>query len=144
MNRRGFVLAAALLVIVLIAALLAGVFFATMEESHIADTALSRQLALNAAESAVEQTVSGWRDRSGQPIGVAGEELSTFSVGLMTVSVIITRLDSTLYSVVADARSPSSSAFAMRRVCAVISVQNSIDHSILVAPISERWWSEFL
>lgn len=144
MSRRGFVLAAALLVVVLIAALIAGVFFATMEESHIADTALSRDLALHTAESAIDQTISGWHDRSGQPIGLAGEELSTFWEASMTVSVSITRLDSTLYSIVAEARSPSSTNLATRRISAVVSSQNPLNNSILVDPIPERWWSEHL
>lgn len=144
MTRRGFVLAAALLVVVLIAALVAGVFFATMEESHIADTALSRERALHVAESAIDQTISGWGDRSGQPIGLAGQELSTFSEASMTVAVIITRLDSTLYSIVAEARSNSSTTFAMRRVGVVVSTQNSLNNSTLVDPIRERWWSELL
>jgi Tfp pilus assembly protein PilX len=144
MKRRGFVLVTALLVIVLVASLVAGVFFATMEESRIADTASSRELALVAAESAVAQTIETWNDRSAQPIGTTGAELSTFSDGDVTVTVAVTRLDSTLYSIVAEARSGAANASAKRRINAVVSVQNSIDHSILIDPIQERWWWELL
>lgn len=141
-NRRGFVLAAALLVVVLVAALVAGVFVATMEETHIAETASSRGQALAAAESAIQTIVDQWSDRRHQEIGVAGEELSTISDGPMPVTVSVTRLDSTLYSIVARARSPSSQHAVTRRIGAVVSVRNSINGSNLVDPIPELWWSE--
>ena len=133
-------LAAALLVVVLIAVLVAGVFFATMEESRIADSAESRDRALIAAESAIAGAIEGWSDRSGQPIGVNGAELSTISDGQFSVELTITRLDSAFYSLVA--RSTSSERAAMRRIGVVTSLQKSVDGSIHVAPISERWWSD--
>ncbi|HEX6627856.1 MAG TPA: hypothetical protein VF105_07875 [Gemmatimonadaceae bacterium] len=142
MNRRGFILAAALLVVVLVAAVVAGVFFATMEETHIADTASSREQALAAGESAIQAIIDHWTDRSGQRVGVAGEELSTFSDGPMPVTVSVTRLDSTLYSIVAWARSPSSQHAVTRRIGAVVGVRIGVDDSILVEPTPERWWSE--
>ena len=141
-NRRGFVLAAALLVVVLLAAIVAGVFFAAMEETRIAAIASSREQALAAAESAIQTIIDQWSDRSGQEIGLAGEELSTFSNGLMPVTVSVTRLDSTLYSIVARARSPSSQHAVTRRIGAVVHLRNSFDHSILVEPIPGGWWSE--
>jgi hypothetical protein len=141
-NRRGFVLTAALLVVMLLAAVVAGVFFATMEETHIANAASSREPALAAAESAIQTIIDQWSDRSGQGIGVAGEELSTFSDAGMPVTVSVTRLDSTLYSIVARARSSSSHDAVTRRIGAVVSVRNTLDPPILVGPITERWWSE--
>ena len=144
MKRQGFVLAAALLVVVLIAMLVAGVFFATMEESHIASTAATREFALTAAESAIQETIGSWEGATEQSIGVGGEKLSTFSRGNITVDVSITRLDSTLYSIVAQARSLSSMNAATRRIGVVVSAQNPIDHSILIDPIPERWWWELL
>lgn len=144
MNRRGFVLGAALLVMVLIAVLVAGVFFATMEESRIASTANSRELALKAAELAIDETIGNWSDHARQSIGVSGVELSTFLTGGVSVDVTVTRLDSTLYSIVAQARYPSSTSAAMRRIGVILSSQNSIGHPILIDPIPERWWLELL
>lgn len=141
-RRRGFVLAAALLVVVLIAVLMAGVFFATLEESRIADGAQMRDRALLAAESAIAGAIDGWNDRSAQPIGVGGRELSTISDPSTSVALTITRLDSVLYSVVAQARSTSSNNAAMRRIGVVISVGKSADGLVRIDPISERWWSE--
>ena len=144
MGRRGFVLATALLVVVLIAALVAGVFFATMEESHIARTAAARELTLSAAEAAVGETISNWGDRTGQAIGVSGAELSTFMTAEMTVDVTVTRLDSTLFSIVAHARSLSSTSAARRRIGVVVSAQKVVDQHVVLEPIRERWWSELL
>ena len=144
MNRRGFILAAALLVVVLIAVLVAGVFFATMEEGHIANSGAARERALSAAEAAIDQEIGNWSNRAGQAIGVAGEQLSTWSSAGMMVDITITRLDSTLYSIVAQARSPSSTSAAMRRIGVVVSTPNSVNDSILVDPIPERWWYDIL
>lgn len=144
MRREGFVLAAALLVILLIAALVAGVFAATTEETQIGTTSATRQQALVAAESALDYEIGNWNQRALQPIGVAAQALATISDGPMRVSLTITRLDSTLYSIVAEARSPSSHSQAVRRIGVIVSAKISRDSSILVAPIPDRWWSELL
>jgi Tfp pilus assembly protein PilX len=144
MRRKGFVLAAALLVILLIAALVAGVFVAATEETQLASTSATREQALVAAESALAYTIESWTQRGSQQIGVGGQQLSTISDGPMPVSLTITRLDSTLYSIVAEARSPSSHTQAIRRVGVIVSVKISADSSILVDPIPDRWWSELL
>ena len=137
-------LAAALLVVLLIAALVTGVFVATTEETHIGSAAATRQQALLAAESALATTIGSWLVRTSQQIGVGGAELSTISDGGMPVSLTITRLDSTLYSIVAEARSPPSHSQAIRRIGVIVSVKISVDSSMVVVPISDRWWSEFL
>lgn len=142
MNRRGFVLAAAILVIVLVAALVAGVFFAMMEETRIARTASSGEAALITAESAIEAVIASWGDRAGQAVGVSGEAFSTFSNGTISAAVTVTRLDSTLYSIVAKAGAARLDGAATRCVGAVVSVRNAVDRAILVDPIPERWWSE--
>jgi Tfp pilus assembly protein PilX len=144
MRRKGFVLAAALLVILLIAALVAGVFVATTEETQLASTSGTREQALVAAELALAASMESWTHDRSQQIGVGGQRLSTVSDGPVPVSLTITRLDSTLYSIVAEARSPSSHSQAIRRVGVIISVKMSADSSILVEPIPDRWWSELL
>jgi hypothetical protein len=144
MRRRGFVLAAALLVILLIAALVAGVFVATTEETQVTSASATRDQALVAAESALASTIGGWTRRPSQQIGVGGAELSTISDGAMPVSLSITRLDSTLYAIVAEARSPSSHSQAVRRIGVVVSVKITADSSMFVDPIPDFWWSELL
>jgi Tfp pilus assembly protein PilX len=144
MARKGFVLAAALLVVLMIAVLVAGVFLATMEEGNIARTSEAREQALIWAESALADAITTWPDRKAQAIGVAGEQLSTISDARMPGSLIVTRLDSTLYSIAAEARSSSSHSQAIRRIGVTVSVKNLVDDQTAVAPIVERWWLEFL
>jgi hypothetical protein len=144
MNRKGFVLAAALLVVLMIAVLVAGVFAATIEESRIAGASVGREQALSAAESALATTIGNWSDRSAQPFGVTGADLSTNTDGVMPVSLTVVRLDSTLYSIVAEARTRSSQRQAIRRIAVIVSVKIAPDHSIHVDPTPGNWWSEFL
>ena len=144
MSRKGFVLAAALLVVLMIAVLVAGVFLATIEEGRIATTSSAREQALIAAETALAAAISSWPDRATQSIGVGGEELSTISDEAMPVSLTVTRLDSTLYSLVAEAHATSSHSQAIRRIGAIVSVKNTPDNRVVIEPIVEGWWSEFL
>lgn len=144
MTRRGFVLAAALLAILLIAALVAGVLAATTEETRISGGLAGREQALVAAESALAAAIGSWAGRASQQIGVGGAELSTVSSGAMPVSLTVTRLDSTLYSIVADARSASSHNQAIRRIGVIVGVKIGVDSSIRVDPIPDLWWFEIL
>ncbi|HYS70362.1 MAG TPA: hypothetical protein VEM14_08985 [Gemmatimonadaceae bacterium] len=141
-QRRGFALAAALLSLMLIAALLAGVFFAAMEETRISGVSGSKQLALSAAESAIEMTIRDWPGTNADPIGVAGARSSQIDAFGAPVAVSVTRLDSTLYSIVAKAPAVSSESSAMRRIGVVVRVEYGLDHSIRIDRIPERWWSE--
>jgi len=140
--RRGFALAAALLSLMLIAALLAGVFFAAMEETRMSGASGSKQLALSAAESAIEMTISDWPGTMADPLRVAGTRTSQIDAFGAPVTVSVTRLDSTLYWIVAKAPAVSSESSAIRRVGVVVRVEYGLDHSIRIDRIPERWWSE--
>jgi type II secretory pathway pseudopilin PulG len=140
-DRNGFVLAAALLALVLIAALVAGVLFSATEETRIGAASTRRQLALSAAESAIEATIADWRSRWPAP-SVVGD---TRSIGLedlgVPVIVYVTRLDSTIYWIVADAGDAAQSG-VRRRIGTLVTVKDAPDGSITVDRIRERWWSE--
>jgi Tfp pilus assembly protein PilX len=140
--RSGFALAAALLSLLLIAALLASVFLATMEETRISGASAAKQLALSAAESAIETTIGTWNGTPADPIGVAGARMSRIDGFGMPVSISVTRLDSTLYSIVAVAPAVSSESSPMRRIGVIVRAEYGADHSIRIDRIAERWWSE--
>ena len=140
--RQGFALAVALLSLLLISALLASVFFAAMEETRISGASASKQLALSAAESAIETTIETWNGTLADPIGVAGTRMSRIDGFGMPASVSVTRLDSTLYWIVAVAPAVSSESSAMRRISVVVRAEYGADHSIRVDRTPERWWSE--
>jgi Tfp pilus assembly protein PilX len=141
-NRNGFALAAALLALLLISVLIPGVFYATTDEARIGAASTERQLALSAAESAIETTLAGWAANGVAPTAV-GETRSTAVEWLgVPVQVYVTRLDSTLYWIVAEAGTVSSRSRVTRRIGAAISAQNAPGGSITIDRIPERWWSE--
>ena len=141
-RRKGFALAAALLVLLLVSALVTGVFVAATEETRIGIAGVERHLAFVAAESAIETTVASFRPDTTDAIGLGGTK--TIAIGDLDVPVIVyvTRLDSTLYWIVADAGASPVEARASRRIGVVVRAIAAPDHSIIIDRISERWWSE--
>lgn len=141
-DRKGFALVTALLALMLIAALIPGVFYATTDEARIGAASGERQLALSAAESAIETTLAGWTATVVAPIPLRQTTAAHLDWSGVPVQVYVTRLDSTLYWIVAEAGAVSSTSGVTRRIGAVISAQSAPGGSITIDRISERWWSE--
>jgi Tfp pilus assembly protein PilX len=141
-NHRGFALAAALLAVVMIGALIAGVLFATTEETRVGAAGVDREVALNACESAIAMTITDPGLSLPDSIGVGGT-VSGLVAGLeRPIVVYITRLDSALYSIVAEAVPEPASTGATRRIGVVVRSSIADGRSITVDPISERPWLE--
>jgi Tfp pilus assembly protein PilX len=140
--RKGFALAAALLVLLLVSALVTGVFVAATEETRVGIAGVERHHAFVAAESAIEMTIATFRPDTTAAIGLAGTK--TIPIGDLEAPVIVyvTRLDSALYWIVADAGASPVEASASRRIGVVVRAVTALDHSIIIDRISERWWSE--
>ena len=139
---RGFALAAALLAVVMIGALIVGVQFATTEETRVGLAGNDRETALNGCESALAMTIADPGLRLPDSIGV-GATVSGAVGGLgPPIIVYITRLDSAVYSIVAEAVPEPRSTRAARRVGVVVKSSIAGDGSIAVDPISERPWVE--
>jgi hypothetical protein len=141
-RRDGFALAAALLALLLISALVTAVFFAATEETRIVAASARHQLALSAAESAVEMTIAHWDPDWAPQVGVGGTRVTSNEGFVVAIDVYITRLDSTLYWIVADAADSSSGSVVSRRIGVAVRVLIAPDHSITIDRISERSWSE--
>jgi Tfp pilus assembly protein PilX len=142
MDRNGFALPAVLLALLLIAALIAGAFSATTEETRMGVAAARRQTALVTAESAIELTLATLSSSADDPIGV-GETRSRQVDGLGVPAVVyVTRLDSSIYWLVADADGSSANSGVSRRVGILVRATNSDSHSIAIDRIPERAWSE--
>ena len=138
----GFALPAALLMILLIAALVAGVFSAITEETRIGVATAERQLALLTAESAVELAITSLSAAAHDEIGI-GETRSRSVEGLGAPTMVyVTRLDSSRYWVVADAGGASPNSGIARRVGVVVRAARAADGSMAIDRISERAWSE--
>jgi hypothetical protein len=139
-NRAGFALAAALLAVVLIGALVAGVLFAATEETRASSVGVGRAAALNACESAIAAAITDPGLRLPDSIGVGGA-ISGHIEGLgPEIIVYITRLDSALYSIVAESVPEAVGAGGRHRVGIVVRSSIDVDHSIAIDPISERPW----
>jgi Tfp pilus assembly protein PilX len=141
-DRNGFALVAALLALMLIAALIPGVFYATTDEARIGAASAERQLALSAAESAIETALAEWTATAIAPLPVGETSSAHLDWSGVPVQLYVTRLDSTLYWIVAEAGAVSSMSGVTRRIGAVVSAQNAPGGSITIDRISERWWSE--
>ena len=142
LNRSGFALPAVLIALLLIAALIAGVFNGTTEEKRIGAAAAERQAALVTAESAIEMTIAALSSSADDPMGV-GETRSRQIEGRDAPAVVyITRLDSSFYWLVAEAGSISPNSGIVRRIGVVVRATNGSEHSITIDRISERAWSE--
>jgi hypothetical protein len=141
-SRKGFALAAALLVLLLVSALVTAVFVAATEETRIGIAGVERHLAFTAAESAIEMTIATFRPDTSAAIGLAGTKSIPIGDLEVPVMVYVTRLASTLYWIVADAGASPTEAKASRRIGVVVNAVAVPDHSISIDRISERWWSE--
>jgi hypothetical protein len=141
-RRKGFALAAALLVLLLVSALVTGVLVAATEETRVGIAEVERHLAFVTAESAIETTIATFRADTTGAIGLGGTK--TIAIGDLDVPVIVyvTRLDSALYWIVADAGASPVEARASRRIGVLVRAIAAPDHSITIDRISERWWSE--
>jgi type II secretory pathway pseudopilin PulG len=141
-NRSGFILASALLALLLIAALVAGVFYASSEATRMGAAAADRQLALGAAESAIERTLRAWNAASGSSLRIGASYQSDDAEAEMPVALYITRVDSVVYWIVADAGPPHPGSGIASRIGVFARWRRAADGSITVDRISERWWSE--
>lgn len=140
--RKGFALAAALLAVVLIGALVAGVLFATTEETKAGAVGVDREVALDACEAAIAITITDPGVRLPDSIGVEGT-LSSHIIGLgPDIIVYITRLDSTMYSILAGSAAELGSAGGAHRIGIVVRGSIAADSSVTIDPISERPWFE--
>lgn len=141
MVRKGFALAAALLAVVLIGALVGGVLFAITEETRAGAVGADREVAFNACEAAIALTITDPDQRLPASIGVEGTISGRVGGPGPEIIVYITRLDSALYSILAESVPELGSAGGAHRIGVV--VRSSIaDGLIAIVPISERPWFE--
>ena len=141
-NRRGFALAAAILAVVLIDALIAGLLFGITEETRTGAAGVEREVALNACESAIVMAITDPGVPLPDSIGVGGTIARRVGGLAPNIIVHITRLDSTLYSIVAESVPEAASAGSSHRVGIVVRASIAVDRSIAIDPISERPWFE--
>jgi hypothetical protein len=143
-RRRGFVLVAAIVALVIIGLIITGAFFASGQELVVARNELRDQQAFSYAEYAVAKGLESWNASALDSMS-AGEtqRLATLSRGLLESEVLVTKLDTALYLVTADGRLRSADAAALRRRVGLL--VRTVRNGVPVNPpfrTSGQAWSE--
>ena len=142
-DQKGFVLIATLVALIIIGLLITGAFAASSEDFAVSRAELRDQQTFAYAEFAGARALAAWSptDRSLMPIGSTGVAAVTSDSPLES-TVFVTRLDSALYSLVAEARltSPEGSAARRRVGIVVTTVRNGARNPPVRIP--EQAWSE--
>lgn len=141
-DRRGFALVTALLAVLLIGALASVVLFAATEETKVGTVIGDRELALYAAESALELTIAALGTSSTDTTGIVGTKSRRVEGLSVPVVVHITRLDSSLVWLVADAGGETLRTGVRRRIGVVVTGATGVGGSTTIRRISERAWTE--
>jgi Tfp pilus assembly protein PilX len=139
-RRKGFVLAAALLALLIVAGMVAAAIFAANEGTRMVAASSERQRTLAAAESSIEDALTSgavdWASATGETTASSRESYG------MPVAIYRTRLDTTLFWVVADAGPARPGSGVMARVGVLVRVTSVAGGATSVDRIRERWWSE--
>jgi hypothetical protein len=138
------VLVAAIVALVLIALLITGAFFASAQDIAVARAELRDQQAFAYAELVLATSVQSWDAAAREAMSI-GETVSLQSNTdpPLESSVFITRLDSALYSIAAEARMTTADAQGLRRRVG-ITVRTVLNGARVWPPerVREQAWSE--
>ena len=138
----GFALALALLATVLIAALLAALFFAVNQETKTGSAVARRDRALAAGESAIELAFERLRSEPPDPAPPGAVESHAISVEGGSAVVHVTHLDSGLLWLVAVVGNDVDPAAPPRRIGTLAARIGAASDSIRIVRVPGRGWSE--
>lgn len=143
-GRKGFILVAALVALVIIALLVTGAFFASGQEVIVARNELRDQQAFSFAEYGAAKALESWNAPARDSM-TAGQtqRLGTLSRGFMQSDAIVTKLDTALYLVTADGKLRSADASGLRRRIGIL--VRTIEGGAPANPpvrVSGQAWSE--
>ena len=141
-SQPGFAMALALLATVLIAALLAALFFAVNQETKTGAETAWRDRALAAGESALELEFERLRGPSSERLQIGAAESREVEVDGAPLIVHVTRLDSGLFWLVAGIRSRGDPAAPPRRIGTLAARIRGGSDSISIVRVPGRGWSE--
>lgn len=142
--RRGFVLVAALVALVIIALLVTGAFFASGQEMIVARNELRDQQAFSFAEYGAAKALESWNTAASDSM-TAGQtqRLGTLSREFLQSDAIVTKLDTALYLVTADGRMSSADTPGLRRRVGILvrTIRDGVQANPPVR-VSGQAWSE--
>ena len=142
-GRRGFVLALALMALVLIAVLVTGALFAAGQETHATEAQILQMRAAAYAERVALEEIASWRSGACDSLRVGAVIIASPPANPpFEASVYVTRLDSAVFLVVGEGRIASGGAIRIRRRVA-ITVRTARDANGIARAlrVSEQAWS---
>ena len=102
-NRMGIAIVAALGGIVVIGALIAGVFFVSSQESQISEGSLVHERAFRAAELGLNTTLATWNNAAMYSMPIGGMDTMSYSGTGWVDTVVVTKLTAKAYSLLSSA-----------------------------------------
>lgn len=102
-QRKGIAIVAALGGIVVIGALIAGVFFVSSQESQISEGSLVHERAFRAAELGLNTTLASWDNVGMYSMPVGGMDTMTYAGTGWVDTVVVTRVTAKAYSLLSSA-----------------------------------------
>lgn len=143
-RRKGFILVGALVGLVIIALLVTGAFFASGQELVVARNELRDQQAFAYAEYAAAKAVETWNAYLLDTVTIGrAQQVAALTRGPLESNVFVTKLDTALFFVVAEARVRSGDASGLRRRVGIL--VRTIQNGVAVNPpirVSGQAWSE--
>ena len=123
-ERKGIAIIAALGGIVVIGALIAGVFFVSTQESQISGGALVHEKAFRAAELGLNTTLNAWDNTAMAGMPVGARKTTAYSGSDWVDTVVVTKLTPRTYSLLSSATA-GSGRLARSRKQTLLSVRTS-------------------
>lgn len=141
--RAGFVLVAAIVAVVLIAALVTGAMFAANQETSATSAVILHQQASSYAERAAIETLAQWECAACDSLAVGGVLVRRpASDPPLESTVYVTRLDSALFLVTAEGRVASGAEIRLsRRVSIVVKIARDTTGASRASRVREHAWA---
>jgi hypothetical protein len=142
--RCGFAIAVALCLLVIIAALITGAFFASAQETSATRLDILDQQAFAVAELGLSRAMAAWNGPVMEStVQGSTTPLGTFSVPPLESTVTATKLDSALFVVVTQGRVVLPNANGIRRsVSLLVRTERADSGRFVIHRLKEQAWSE--
>jgi len=142
-RRAGFVLVAALVALIVIALLITGAFFASGQDFAVARAELRDQQVFAYAEYAGAHAFENWDApaRALMSIGQTQQVQSTTDPPFES-TVLVTRLDTLIYAITAEARITAVDASGLKRRVGITVLTLGTGNATQLARVPEQAWSE--
>jgi len=142
-SRSGFVLVAALVALVVIALLITGAFFASGQDFAVTRAELRDQQVFAYAEYAASHALENW-DASARGLMSIGQTQTAQSTtdAPFESTVLVTRLDTLIYAITAEARIATADGAGLRRRVGITILTSGRADSAAPLRVPEQAWSE--